>query len=70
MIHSYPPGNYLLSSSDIFKINRIKFFQKFKEETPLFEKAKPVGLATSATAISPGIRLGCSPRRTGMAKVS
>jgi hypothetical protein len=54
-------GRYLLSSSDIFKINRIKFFQKFKEETPLFEKAKPVGLATPATAISSGIRLGRSP---------
>jgi hypothetical protein len=42
MIHGYPPGNYLLSSSNISKINRIKFFQEFKEETPLFEKAKPV----------------------------
>ncbi|MBW2679215.1 MAG: hypothetical protein JRD01_00495 [Deltaproteobacteria bacterium] len=60
MIHSCPPGNYLLSSSNISKVNRIKFFQEFKEETPLFEKAKPVGLATPATVISPGIRLGRS----------
>jgi hypothetical protein len=60
MIHSYPPGYYLLSSSNISKINRIKFFQKFKEETSLFEKAKLVGLAPPATVISPVIRLGRS----------
>jgi hypothetical protein len=59
MVHIRPPVYYLLSPS-IFKINRIKFFQKFKEETPLFEKARPVGLATPVTAIWPGIRLGRS----------
>jgi hypothetical protein len=42
MVHIRPPVYYLLSSFVIFKINHIKFFQKFKEETPLFEKAKPV----------------------------
>jgi hypothetical protein len=70
MVHFRPPVYYLLSSFVIFKINHIKFFQKFKEEIPLFEKAKPVGLATPATAISPGIRFRRSPWGAGMAKVS
>jgi hypothetical protein len=70
MVHIRPPVYYLLSSSDIFTINRIKFFQEFKEETPLFEKSKPVGLDPPATAKWPGIRLGRSPWRAGMAKVS
>jgi hypothetical protein len=42
MVHFRPPVYYLLSSFVIFKINHIKFFQKFKEETPFFEKANPV----------------------------
>jgi hypothetical protein len=70
MVHIRPPVYYLLSSFVIFKINRIKFFQKVKEQTPLFEKAKPVGLATPAIETSHDIRLGRSPWRTGMVKVS
>jgi len=42
MVHICPPVYYLLSSFVIFKINRIKFFQEFKEETPLFQKSKTV----------------------------
>jgi ATP-dependent Lon protease len=39
---SFMDGHYLRSISDISRINHIKFFKKFKEQTPLFEKAKPV----------------------------
>jgi hypothetical protein len=42
MVHIRPQVYYLRCSFVIFKINHIKFFQKFKEQTPLFEKAKPV----------------------------
>jgi hypothetical protein len=70
MVHIRPPVYYLLCSFVIFKINRIKFFQKLKEQTPLFENTQPAGLATPATAISPGISLRRSPWRAGKAKVS
>jgi len=70
MVHIRPPVYYLLCSFVIFKINRIKFFQKFKEQTPLFEKANPVGLATPSPAILPGVSLRRIPWQAGVAEVN